>query len=57
MKFFAAFLSLAFVAFVAAQNIAIGSPADGSSVSPGENITVQVERPVRFYPLFVHSLS
>lgn len=70
MKFFATILSLGFLAVAAAQNIVIGSPADGDTISAGQNITVQVERPVRlplllslrshsnsFYLPFFHSFS
>ncbi|TFY80333.1 hypothetical protein EWM64_g3682 [Hericium alpestre] len=45
MKFFAAVFALASFAAVSAQNIAIGAPADGTSVSPRSTITVQVLRP------------
>ncbi|KAI0061527.1 hypothetical protein BV25DRAFT_1838998 [Artomyces pyxidatus] len=45
MKFalFAVLTSLA--AAVSAQSITIGSPAVGTSITPGTNITVQVNRP------------
>ncbi|KAI0061524.1 hypothetical protein BV25DRAFT_1916879 [Artomyces pyxidatus] len=41
--FFAALASLA--AAASAQSITIGSPAEGTSVTPGQSITVQVNRP------------
>lgn len=47
MKFFTALVSLGLAAVAAAQSIAIGAPADGTSVSAGQDLTVQVERPVR----------
>lgn len=45
MLFFLVF-SLLFV-IALAQRIAIGAPPEWSTISPGSNITVQVERPVR----------
>ncbi|EIM79421.1 uncharacterized protein STEHIDRAFT_126517 [Stereum hirsutum FP-91666 SS1] len=45
MKFFTALVSLGLAAVAAAQSIAIGAPADGTSVSAGQSLTVQVERP------------
>ncbi|KAA1473333.1 hypothetical protein DENSPDRAFT_839793 [Dentipellis sp. KUC8613] len=44
MKFLAVALA-SLVAAVSAQTVSIGSPADGSSITPGDNITVQVLRP------------
>ncbi|KAI6139047.1 hypothetical protein BKA82DRAFT_4459801 [Pisolithus tinctorius] len=42
-----AFLLLLLVpAFASAQNAVIGYPPDGHSVSPGDNLTVQIQRPV-----------
>jgi hypothetical protein len=40
-------LAATLVAGAAAQTIQIGSPAEGSTVGSGKNITVMVERPVR----------
>lgn len=41
-----AFLLLLLVpAFTSAQNAVIGYPPDGHSVSPGDNLTVQIQRP------------
>lgn len=44
----ALFLSSAF-----AQSIQIGAPADQSTVSPGQNITIEVDKPVSL-PLIAH---
>lgn len=43
------FLSLAALVGVAlAQNAGIGFPTEGQKLSPGSNVIVQVQRPVRF---------
>lgn len=39
------FTLAALVATAFAQGIAIGGPLEGSSISPGSNITVEVDRP------------
>ncbi|VDC07749.1 unnamed protein product [Peniophora sp. CBMAI 1063] len=43
MKVIATLISL--IAAVAAQNTAIGYPPDQTTVSPGQNMTVQINRP------------
>ena len=35
------------IAAACAQNTAIGYPPDQTAVSPGQNMTVQINRPVR----------
>ncbi|KAF7377913.1 hypothetical protein MSAN_00215100 [Mycena sanguinolenta] len=46
MKFFSRFvLSTLFAAAALAQNVYIASPAAGSSVTPGSDITVEVSQP------------
>lgn len=47
MKFASAYILTAFSATLAlAQRVAIGAPADGTSVAAGSNITVEIDRPV-----------
>ena len=46
MKFFAVALALA--ASAAAQNIFVSVPAANSTVFPGQQLTVEVDKPVRF---------
>ncbi|TFY77544.1 hypothetical protein EWM64_g6468 [Hericium alpestre] len=43
MKFFVAFASLITVA--CAQTIAIGAPSNGDTITPGSQLTVEVDRP------------
>ncbi|KAJ7434517.1 hypothetical protein B0H11DRAFT_1757567 [Mycena galericulata] len=46
MKFFSSLVMSAMLATAAfAQNVDIGAPADGATVTPGTNITVEVDRP------------
>jgi hypothetical protein len=48
MKFVLSVLASAlFVGSALAQGIAIGFPADGTLVTAGSNITVEIDRPVR----------
>ena len=49
MKFTAAALLAALTVTCYAQRVKIGSPANGTSVSPGSNLVVQVDRPVSIY--------
>lgn len=51
MKFFVVALSL--VASVLAQSIEIESPTTGQTVPAGQNITVQVNKPVSILVSFV----
>lgn len=51
MQFLALILSLGFVASAFAQSVVIGSPSDGSTVTAGQSITVDVLKPVRANPL------
>jgi hypothetical protein len=47
MKFFPSLaLSSLFASAAFAQNVAIGAPADGTTVTAGSNMTVEVDRPV-----------
>ncbi|KAF7377903.1 hypothetical protein MSAN_00214000 [Mycena sanguinolenta] len=46
MKFFSSLaLSAIFMAGALAQSVDIGAPADGTTVSAGSNITVEIDRP------------
>jgi uncharacterized membrane protein len=48
MKFVLSVLaSTLFIGFALAQSIAIGFPADGTPVTAGSSITVEIDRPVR----------
>ncbi|KAI0058551.1 hypothetical protein BV25DRAFT_1840932 [Artomyces pyxidatus] len=57
MKLYLTTLLASIVAAVSAQNIAIGSPADGSALTPGTNLTVQVTRAVRSRPSITPHVS
>jgi hypothetical protein len=46
-----ALLFSSFVGTAFCQSAVIGLPADGTTVSPGSTITVEVDRPVRHLPL------
>ncbi|KAJ7653161.1 hypothetical protein DFH06DRAFT_1204857 [Mycena polygramma] len=45
MKFFSVALSAILATTAYAQSVAIGAPADGTTVQPGSNITVEIDRP------------
>ncbi|KAI0337054.1 hypothetical protein BDW22DRAFT_1340557 [Trametopsis cervina] len=45
MKFFSLVLPLVVAVAAAAQGIAIGAPAPGSTLTHGQNITVEVDKP------------
>lgn len=49
MKFAVAYVLTAFLSTLTlAQRVVIGAPADGTSVAAGSNITVEIDRPVRY---------
>ncbi|KAF8869362.1 hypothetical protein CPB84DRAFT_1804662 [Gymnopilus junonius] len=47
LSFATTLISLMLATTALSQNIAIGFPKDGASVTPGSNITVEFDRPVR----------
>ena len=49
MKFTVTALLAALITTCSAQGVDIGSPANDTSVSPGSNLVVQVDRPVSLY--------
>ena len=42
------FVAALFAAAAAAQGVVISSPAPNATLSPGQQFTVEVDRPVRF---------